>query len=49
MQNVTLHFPGLAGKQAHTLNGGTVTVQDDGTALELTLNRLEAYEAIVIS
>ena len=49
MQNVTLRFPGLAGKQAHTLNGGTVTVQDDGTALELTLNRLEAYEAIVIS
>ena len=49
MQNVTLRFPGLAGKQAHTLNGGTVTVQDDGTALKLTLDRLEAYEAIVIS
>lgn len=35
--------------QAETLNGGTVTLEEDGDELLLHLDHLEHYEAVVVS
>ncbi len=45
---IRLCLPGLAGKTAGTLNGGTVTAADDAGSLILQLSELNEYEAIVL-
>ena len=46
--NIKICLPGMTGRQVRTLNGGTVTVTNDGDTLAVTLNVLNEYEAILL-
>lgn len=48
VHDIRLVLPGLAGKAARTLHGGSVMCEDADGALSVLLNQLNEYEAIVI-
>ncbi len=46
--DIALRVPSMAGRNARTLNGGIVTVQEENGDLMIHLNELNEYEAIVL-
>ena len=49
MRDVVLYLPGMAGKKAETLCGGKLVCQVQGDDLLVTLDVLNAYEAVVLT
>ncbi len=47
--DIRLRLPGMAGRTASTLNGGSVTVKDEADTLVIKLNELNEYEAILLN
>ena len=46
--NIQARLPHMAGRSAKALNGGILSVANDGDALVVQLNELNEYEAIVL-
>ena len=48
IEDIRISLPGMAGKKAQTLNGGSVKAEDEGDSLLLTLSALHEYEGILV-